>query len=278
MDGMTEARRPHTGWILAAVLLMLLVLFVLLGVSRGSLPGLTTLPGQNPSGSSGSQNPSPPVDVAPQPDPGGYEYRVTEERYVVLQSAGELQVQQRRRESWRASDGWTWARQTGDDPAQFIFTPDVGWQQIRRAQPQAADQQRVMRKALQGVSRSELANAQFNFVNDALGSETLPASSLPTNYRKALVAALARNDGVTVTRHVPDPVGRDSIRISLTAPESTVHIYLDRDYQYLAYTGIAKGSGESASKIVSERRRVTKVPNELLSVLGSERVEKAMWR
>lgn len=62
----------------------------------------------------------------------------------------------------------------------------------------------------------------------ALGSETLPADALPTEYRQALVDALAMNVCVNVTEHALDPKGRNSARISLrdaAKPAAAQYLY-----------------------------------------------------
>ena len=200
---------------------------------------------------------------------------LAEEHYLVQQDDGHLEVQERRRESWRAPDGWTWARQTGTDPGQFIFGPSVEWKSVEAASPNAADQARVLSRAVRGTKVSGTAGAEFAFVQDLLGSETVPASAMPKAYRTALVDALARGRGVDVTTHAVDPRGRASIRVTLAGPTaSTQSLYLDRDFEYLAYTSAAPTTGEQGSRIVTTRRHVAAIPNDLLLELGSARVEK----
>lgn len=257
--------------------MLLTIVAVLISAWRGGLPGGSSSP--KPATTT-SVPAGPEVEAPSQPAGDGYEYLVTEERYVLLQEDGKTEIQQRRRESWRANDGWAWARQTGSDPGRFIFEPDTDWQVVRRAKPDAAALEQVMRDTVSGVPSSKVVNAEFNFVSGLLGVETLPAGSLPKDYREALVAALAMNGGIAVTRHVSDPLGRDSTRVSFTDAEDrnlTQSLFLDRGYQYLAYTAEARGSAEQGSRIVTERRHVGKIPEDLLVALGSERVTKAMW-
>lgn len=215
--------------------------------------------------------------VPTQPGVGGYLYQVTEERYVVRGQSGELETQERRRESWRAADGWTWARQTGYDPAKFIFAPDPNVEAIKRTAPTVGDVEKAMDKILAAVPQNEMVKAKFNFVSDLIGSESLPAEALPRSYRKALVGVLYSSAGVDVAEGVLDPLGRRAIRIQLTGAASTISIYLDQGYQYLAYVGTAPDSAETASRVVTERRQVAMVPDDLLAKLGSERVVKAEW-
>lgn len=276
MGCMTGARRSYFDWYIV-IMLLLLTLTVLLVLGGGKvLTKRSSSAGGSPDPASASRS-APAATVPSQPGPDGYEYRVTEERYVVQQQTGQFEVQNRRRESWRTSDGWAWARQTGSDPGRFIFSPNVDWKPIRAAQPDVRDLTQVMRKTLAAVPASELVSAEFNFVNDLLGSETLPLASLPAEYRRAIIATLANNDGVEVRRHVLDPKGRNSTQVRLNNPKFSISLYFDRDDRYLAYIASAVGSEERASRIVTERRQVSQIPQDLLQSVGSERVEKAIW-
>ena len=110
--------------------LVLLAVAVLLGLSRcaGQQPATTTPPATSttPSGTGASV----------QPDQDGYRYLVSRERYVVQHpDSAQPEIQTRLRESWSATDEWTWARQTGSDPAHFIFAPDADAATIRQSRP-----------------------------------------------------------------------------------------------------------------------------------------------
>ena len=276
MGCMTRARRSHFDWYIV-IMLLLLTLAVVVALGGGkALTKRSPSAGGLPAPASASLS-TPPATVPSQPGVDGYEYRITEERYVVQQQTGQFEVQNRRRESWRASDGWSWARQTGSDPGRFIFSPNVDWKPIRAAKPDARDMTQVMRRTLAAVPASEFLSAEFNCVNDLLGSETLPPESLPAEYRRAIIAALANNDGVEVRLHVLDPNGRNSTRVRLSNPKFSISLYFDRDDRYLAYAASAVGSEERASRIVTERRQVSQIPQDLLQAVGSERVEKAIW-
>lgn len=275
---MEKTRRSHWVRDLAITLLLLSVGLVLVGAWRGGLPGGSSTPTHAPT-TPASVHPD--VEAPAQPAADGYEHLVTEERYVLVQDDGKTEIQQRRRESWRATDGWTWARQTGSDPGSFIFEPDTDWKVVRRAKPDAAALKQVMRATVTGAPSAKVVNAEFNFVSGLLGVESLPAGSLPTNYREALIAPLAMNDEIAVTRHVQDPLGRDSTRITLTDsddPNLTQSLFLDRGYRYLAYTAAVKGSAERGSRVITKRDHVDKIPADLLVALGSERVAKAIWK
>lgn len=97
----------------------------------------------------------------------GYEYTVRRERYIVRQDAtAPLEVQFRLRESWRAADGWAWARQTGDEPAQFIFAPDTDWSAL-------CDPPADVERSLDPPSEKTAAErdaALFHLVRDAIPS------------------------------------------------------------------------------------------------------------
>lgn len=278
MEGMEKTRRSQWVRDLAITLLLLSVGVVLVAAWGGGLPGGSSTPTPAPTTSASVR---PEVEEPAQPAAEGYEHLVTEEHYVLIQDDGKTEIQQRRRESWRATDGWTWARQTGSDPGSFIFEPDTDWKVVRRAKPDAAALEQVMRDTATGAPSSKVVNAEFNFVSGLLGVESLPAGSLPTNYREALIAALAMNDEIAVTQHVLDPLGRDSTRITLTDsddPNLTQSLFLDRGYQYLASTAAAKGTAERGSRVITRRDHIDKIPADLLVALGSERVTKANWK
>ena len=114
---------------------------------------------------------------AAQPSRSGFEYLVTEESYVVIQEDGRKEVQQRRRESWRADDGWAWARQTGDEPGRFIFQPYPEWELVTAAPPDALEQQQVLQRAVAGAPVAHAFGAQSNFVVDLRSVETSPAGA-----------------------------------------------------------------------------------------------------
>ncbi len=273
MVNMQAPRRQADRYLLVPlVLLALAVLIVSIWGARLATTPPATVNTSAPAG----------PDVTPlQPDSSGYEYLVTEERYAIRQDSGELEVQERRRESWRAADGWTWARQTGTDPGTFIFKPYTEWEPLRRSKANVDELEQALRTAVAGTPASKVDNAEFNFLADMFGVESLPAGALPIGYRKAIIVAMARNDSVTLTQHARDPLGRDSIRLTFIdaeyRPDLAQSIYLDHEYQYLAYTATVQGSQESGSKIITERHQVSQIPDDMLAATGGERVEKAMW-
>lgn len=281
----SSRRRERMQLTLVALLILLLLSALWLrSPLRGSLRSGASAPTQGAAtptqGVTAAQ--SAPVGGQSQPAPEGYVYRVSTERYLVPQENGKLQLQHRQRESWTAPDGWAWARQTGNDqgdPASFIFAPDTDWQRLRRQDPTVAGVQQAMHQALPGPA-SDLPEDEFNFVYDLLATESLPASALPTSYRAALVAALAGNAGMTLTRHAHDPLGRESTRITWSgkagSASGTLTLYLDDDYQFLAYTEQFT-DGSRGSRIITDQRHVGSIPKDLLAKVGSKRVAKVMW-
>lgn len=224
---------------------------------------------------------TPPVVAVPdQPDSQGFEYTVRRERYVVRQHAtAPLEVQFRLRESWRAADGWAWARQTGDEPAQFIFAPDTDWAVLR--DPPADP--RVLERSLTPATDATAAErdaALFDFVVDVLGVETLPAGALPAASRRRIVTMLGRISSVTVTRHQTDPEGRTATRlrfINRSVSSGMIEtLYLGEDYEFLAAEFTVNGTGEHGSNVITQRRTVAQIPPDLLSILGTERAEKGV--
>lgn len=121
---MEKVRSSHRGRYVAA-LVVLLAVIILLAAWRGGVLRPSSAAGQPRQTRSGLASPAA-ASTPSQPDPDGYQFLLTQERYVVKQADGSVEVQQRRRESWCATDGWAWARQTGSDPGRFIFDPSTG--------------------------------------------------------------------------------------------------------------------------------------------------------
>ena len=275
---MAENRGSSWGWplllLVGVVAGALLIVLWPKATPRSAPPTSATSPAAVPTAPPTLEPPAP-ASKQRQPSASGYEYVLADEHYLVQQDDGHLEIQERRRESWRAPDGWTWARQTGTDPGQFIFPPSKEWKSVEAVPPNAADQTRVLSRAVRGTKVSDTAGAKFAFVQDLLGSESVPASAMPKTYRKGLVDALARGRGVDVTTHAVDPRGRDSIQIALAGPTtSTQSLFLDHNYRYLANTSSAPATGEEGSRVVAIRRHAATVPNDLLLELGTARVEK----
>lgn len=246
-------------------LLLVLMVSILAWLSRGHESNGDTSPDVS----------SPQGDHSPdQPAAGGsYEYLKTHERYAVRQD-GKLVIQERRRESWRTSDGWSWARQTGFDPGSFIFPPVPDWSPVRAAPASVSAQATVIHDVVSPVADTEFENAAFNYVSSLLGAETIPSGALPLEHRRSLVEALALNAGVTVDHGVADPAGRPSLRVSFTdltpVADSTQSFFLDDQYIFLAATFVGFDD-EGGFRIVEDRRAADAIPAELLTLLGSER-------
>lgn len=264
---------------------MALLLLALIGIVSVSLSFSTN---RRPTEATVSPTPSstltppPSVDVvATQPDADGYEFTQRRECYVVRQSETDpLEVQVRLRESWRASDGWAWARQTGDEPAQFIFDPDTDWRSVREVPAEAAKQRAHLKTKVGGTTSAEVDDGLFTFVSDLLGVETLPADALPNTYRRAMVDMLAGMKSVTVTRRARDPEGRSATRVTLSPHNVQLgmiqSLYLNDRNELLAQTFTIKGTGEHGTNVITQSRIVAQIPAELLTVLGSDRVTKEL--
>lgn len=267
--------------------LVILAVAALLGLSRcaSQRPAATSSPAP-------STTPSV-VAVPSQPDLHGYSYLISRERYVVRPSDNDpLEVQTRLRESWSATtDGWTWARQTGDEPAHFIFAPDTHWQAIRQGPSESTAIARTLRSQIRasdqaaGVSPAtpaELDDRLFDFIYSEMAIAYLPAGAIPGDYRRALVDVLSGLDGSTRTAAVRDPEGRASIRISYVnqqaRPGMSRSLFFDTGNQFLAYTYTVDGGTQTGVHTITERRIIAKVPDEVLAILGSHRVEQAIWK
>jgi hypothetical protein len=266
--------------------LVLLAVAVLLGLSRcaGQQPATTTPPATSttPSGTGASV----------QPDQDGYRYLVSRERYVVQHpDSAQPEIQTRLRESWSATDEWTWARQTGSDPAHFIFAPDADAATIRQSPPDPVALDMALRSRVRAGERArgeapateaELDNILFDFIYQVLALDYRPPSALPEDYRAALVDLLAGLDGATRTADVADPEGRTATRVTYlnrsARPGWTQHLYLDGRHQFLAYSYAIDGTEDRGAHIVTERNVVSTIPDDVLAVLGSEREAKELWK
>jgi len=259
-------------------------------IAVAMLLGLSRCGSQQPAASS-SPTPSV-VAVRVQPDPRGYTYQVSRERYVVPAPDGSpLEVQTRVRESWTATDGWTWARQTGTDPARFIFAPGIRWETIRQAAPDPAAIGKALRSQIRasqnaaGLTPStpaELDDLLFNLVYDELAAGYRPDGALPEDYRRGLMNVLAALPGATVAANVLDTEGRTATCITYrneqARPGMTQSIYFDSEYQFIGYTYTVDHTEERGERIITERRIVATIPDEVLAVLGDKREEKQLWK
>ena len=271
------------------------------GVSRDMIIGLVVLAVAMLLGLSrcGSQQPavgsSPTpsvVAVRVQPDLRGYTYQVSRERYVVPAPDGSpLEVQTRVRESWTATDGWTWARQTGTDPAHFIFAPDIRWQTIRQGAPDPAAIDKALRSQIRasqnaaGLTPStpaELDDLLFNLVYDELAAGHWPLGALPEGHRRGLMNVLAGLPGATVAANVLDTEGRTATCITYrneqARPGMTQSIYFDSGSQFIGYTYTVDHTEERGERIITDRRIVATIPDEVLAVLGLKREAKQLWK
>lgn len=51
-------------------------------------------------------------------------------------------------------------------------------------------------------------------------------------------------------------------------------LYLGEHYEFLAEEFTVNGTGEHGSNVITQRRTVAQIPTDLLSILGTERIEK----
>lgn len=255
---MTQRGRPLTNRLgLPVVAVLILVLFL----AWSTRPGTTT-----------------PVH---QPDAGGYEYVVSDEHYVVPLQEGGSQVQERRRESWRAPDGWAWARQTGYDPARFIFAPHTEFEAIRLACPNVDLIDDALRQYVVSAGPSDIEGAMFGVVVSMFTIHSLPRGYLSLECRRALVETLDQFRSISVSENVRDPLGRESVRVTFTHDGNgsalTGSAYLDANYQLLAHVVTRGDSDDVDSYIITERGQAARIPDDLLRAVGDGRVETAVW-
>jgi hypothetical protein len=93
---------------------------------------------------------------------------------------------------------------------------------------------------------------------------------------------LARLPGVKVHPDARDPEGRSATamvyRDGSVEPAMVETLYLDQGYEFLATEFTIAGTDERGSNVVVQRHRVDRVPDDLLTIVGNQRVEYAHWQ
>ncbi len=173
------------------------------------------------------------------------------------------------RHTWLAADGWAWAHQTGDDPAYYIFQPAPRNYDLNLAPADPALMQAYLRARVMGSSSVE--EAIFEAVK-----ETLIFTPTPAATRAAAIRMLKDVPGVSVVEDSTDPAGRSATEVRFVddknRPGMENSIFLDSaDTQLLAERHTSDGKPYYTC-IYTERRIVSALPDEIVKVLGNERV------
>jgi len=200
-----------------------------------------------------------------------FELTVTRDSGVSIDESGAQLPYASTRSTWIASDGWSWAHQTGNDPAYYIFAPAERPYDLQAVPPDPAAMEAYLRARVQGSTSVD--EAMYEAVQDQLMfTLTSPAT------RAAAIRMLGRIEGTSVTEGAADPSGRPSTKVAFVdeqkRPGEVKSMFFNpEDSQLLATTDERDGSPVWTSVYV-ERRVVDAIPEEILKVLGSKRTEK----
>lgn len=177
------------------------------------------------------------------------------------------------RTTWTASDGWSWARQTGDDPASYIFPPAPRNYDLNAVPADPDVMEAYLRARVMGSSSVE--EALFEAVRGTLGFTPTPATT-----RAAAIRMLAGVPGITVTENATDPEGRPATKVAFVdeqhRPGMVNAIYLNpRTTQVVAELKTQHGQPRY-TRIYTQRRIVYRLPSDIVKTLGTERIEKSI--
>lgn len=259
----TSPRRPRWGLVAAAIALVAAAgLFVQVLLPLGS-------PGSPQAAAALDRLASAvPADV-PIPD-GAFELTVYQETGKVETENG-FMAYHTERSTWRAPDGWAWARQTGDDAAYHLFSPVPRNWDLNLVPADPTVMEAYLRARVMGSSSVE--EALFVAVVDTLSFEPTPAAT-----RSAAIRMLAGVPGVTVTEDATDPLGRPATEVRFVdeahRPGVVKSIFLDpADTQLLAEVETVDGDLHYTC-LYTERRIVDSLPRDVVERLGTDRTPK----
>jgi len=203
---------------------------------------------------------------------GSYELTVYED-WGIAQSDNGPYSYATVRSTWTAADGWSWARQTGDDPAFYIFRPAPRNYDLNAIPADPAVMEVYLRARVMGSSSVE--EALFEAVK-----ETLVFTPTPAATRAASIRMLASVPGVTVTENTTDPKGRPATKVAFNDEQHRAGIvnaiYVDpATTQVIAELQTQNGEPYYTC-IYTERRIVPSLPDYIIETLGANRMEKSI--
>lgn len=215
------------------------------------------------------------VPASPMIPEGAYELTVYEDTGIAETDDGPITYSSSR-STWRAADGWAWARQEGqqgNDPTYYIFSPVPSNYSLDAVPAVPWVMEAYLRTLVMGSTSVE--EALFVAVSD-----TLMFTPTPADTRAAAIRMLAGVSGVTVTENTTDPAGRPATEIAFVdekhRPGIVNAMYLDPATAHLT-AKLETENGETLySSIYTERRIVPNMPPEIIDVLGTERVAKTV--
>lgn len=212
------------------------------------------------------------VPASPAIPEGSFELTVYEASGVAMSDDGPV-AYSLTRSTWTAADGWAWAHQTGDDAAYYIFSPVPSGFDLSTIPAHPSTMESYLRARVTGSTSTE--EALFEAVK-----ATLTFTPTPADTRAAAIRMLAGVSGITVTEDATDPAGRTSTKVAFVDPDHRPGIenaiFLDPETTQLTAQLFMEGEQVLYSSTYTQRRIVADLPPELVEVLGSERIEKAI--
>lgn len=180
---------------------------------------------------------------------------------------------QTQRSTWTAADGWAWAHQSGDEAAYYIFAPAPMTYNLSDAPTDPVRMEAYLRDRVTGSSSVE--EALFEAIR-----ETLAYTPTSPRTRAAAIRMLAGVKGVTVTENEKDPAGRPATRVTFVdeenRPGETNSMFLDPATAAMLGSLWTRNGRVWNSTSYTERRIVTELPKDIVKMLGTKRVEKAI--
>lgn len=199
-----------------------------------------------------------------------YELTVYEDSGIAKSDRGSFEYATQR-STWTASDGWSWAHQTGHDAHYYVFAPVPKNYDLHSVPADPALMEAYLRLRVGGSTSVE--EAMFEAVRETLGFTPTPAATRVTTFRM-----LARIPGVTVTEGSTDPAGRPATRLSFVdeehRPGIVNSIYLDAATTYPLADLKTQDGTPYYTRIYTERRVVAALPDDIVAVLGADRTAK----
>jgi hypothetical protein len=204
---------------------------------------------------------------------GKFEMSVVKETHINSDGKGGHYTLKQTSRQWLAADNWLWEHRTGDDDNEYLLEHlldpcyDLSG---APTDPKELESYLRPRVTCNGPVELGLFDAAFHLLHDARA---------PQQSRAAALRMLGGVKDLSVVENTTDPIGRPATKVSvldLRDPPNrkTYAMYLDpATAQMLAY--VESGDG-TRSAVWTERRIVDRLPEDIVKVLGTKRVEKSV--
>lgn len=276
-DEQRARRHPRRRWAVAVAAAALIGAGVLILPSLGlpAVPGAgpgTAVPAAPADSASSSSGPMIPIS-APVPD-GSFEHT------LVLWQVADSGMNLDTIEAWTASDGWTWTRSTAsaspEEESWYVLGEPYGLGGIDLdAAPTDPDQiKELLRPFAEGMGGPSEDLMYLQLVDGLLRNPVV----VPRDVRRAAIAMIVDMPEVTVERNIQDPAGRDAVHLKVATAHQVDGLYVNPDMTDLLCTESFFDGELRERMIVEERSVVSALPDEMIAVLGTDRVHKEVTR